>query len=465
MKRLLPLLLIILILPSIAYAEEMDISLSGADEYLAGRSYDLELTVKNNGPAATFKFSILGVPSNWMNTDVNKVVLGTGESETIEILFSPPKDARPSLYEYYFTFQRMSDSEFFQLKALPNVRQVSDAIFTSVAKSCELCVDTIKIEGLVENTGTRDMDLVLELSLGNDKVKTDAGYLQPSETADIYESFSLADFSPGEYYIESVLKDRSGSIIFTNMHTFRVPSVENIEYESAVSTNLIGRFSTLRATNTGNTDSVASFTSHADDSWYVIFSGPEPDKKESGNYTWLVSIGAKQSAEVVYHELYWPVFAGLLFLIAVGVYVYTRNFSTTIKKTLKSRGHVKKDSELSVSLHIDNNARELKNVIVKDFVPGNFSIVGKFETVKPIIKKADSGTELMWTIPIMMPHEHRLLNYRIKSKQDVEKTVHLPSAKMKAKHSRGTTYKQSIRPVIHGSKENAPDRVSVQIDK
>ena len=96
MKLSVAFVLLILVISSISvYADGVSITVDQPDEYLAGRNYILELTVTNNGKSDLFSLSILGVPSNWISADVDDFNLDAGETKKMDLVFSPPIDARP----------------------------------------------------------------------------------------------------------------------------------------------------------------------------------------------------------------------------------------------------------------------------------------------------------------------------------------------------------------------------------
>jgi hypothetical protein len=56
--------------------------------------------------------------------------------------------------------------------------------------------------------------------------------------------------------------------------------------------------------------------------------------------------------------------------------------------------------------------------------------VDRFDTMKPVIRKAGTGTELTWKIKTLNPREERVLTYRIKPVVDIVGTMRLPKASM-----------------------------------
>ena len=86
----------------------------------------------------------------------------------------------------------------------------------------------------------------------------------------------------------------------------------------------------------------------------------------------------------------------------------------------------------------------LKRDHKRDVIPSNFSIVSKFETVKPVIRKIARGIELVWRVGSLKPHEERVLHYTLKpTEEEIPRRTSLPSAIMKALRGRSILVKRS----------------------
>jgi hypothetical protein len=73
----------------------------------------------------------------------------------------------------------------------------------------------------------------------------------------------------------------------------------------------------------------------------------------------------------------------------------------------------------------------MRDVIVRDFVPSMLNVVEKFETVKPMIRRAPNGTELIWKFDLLKPFEERVIAYRVRPSTEVIGTMRLPNAHIK----------------------------------
>jgi rRNA processing protein Gar1 len=68
---------------------------------------------------------------------------------------------------------------------------------------------------------------------------------------------------------------------------------------------------------------------------------------------------------------------------------------------------------------------------VRDFVPAVATVVERFDTLRPTLRKVTGGTELIWTLDSLRSGEERVLNYRIRPVVDIIGTLKLPVAYVK----------------------------------
>jgi hypothetical protein len=123
------------------------------------------------------------------------------------------------------------------------------------------------------------------------------------------------------------------------------------------------------------------------------------------------------TAEISYRVSYLPtygVYAVLAALIAgMAVFSHARVTSPKIRKR-----HVKKGAEEhNIILQVRNPyTRQMSNVIVRDWVSPLAKVLHEdIQGVKPIVRRSEAGTELIWRLGSMRPREERFLSYRIKT--------------------------------------------------
>ncbi len=459
MKRLIPFLLAVLIvLPIAAYAQDFSLTIEDEDEYLAGKTYDLNLTIDNSGPEEWFSISLLGVPSDWMSTSTTSLKVDQGSSGTMRLILSSPKDSKPGFYSYLLTVTRPSTEAKVQRQLLVWIRQISSALVTDVELSCRQCLDSVIVSGFVDNIGTVDQELTLNVRMNDQEFTHDLGLLNVSDKISFEDTFSLADMMPDNYSIEFELKNKSGHIVFTNEEKFDLRRVKNISYVKRSSTNPFGIFVTLGATNYGNGVDTANLNSTLTKEWYTVYSGPEPSDISDNDYVWSIELNPEESTEMSYSEVYWPVIVLIIGVIIFGLISYIQLVTLSIRKRVRTR-KIEKGKPISVALHIKSRMRTAESVVVKDFIPNGFKITQKFETVKPLIRKKDNGTEVVWKVGRIGKSEERILHYRITPVKDFSGKVQLPPSKIRVKYGGKPAEERSNSVVLYGKGEEPPKKI------
>jgi len=271
--------------------------------------------------------------------------------------------------------------------------------------------------------------------------------------------------TPGDYVVEAKIVDSVGNNLYADSASFKIPAIENIIYDKQVSSSPFGSMITVTATNMGNVVSFADLKSTSPKSWYSIYSGPSPTGMAIGDYySWRVSLDPKQSTNISYSEVYWPTYAVIIFAILVAVFIYWQSTAFTFTKNVMSGKNIKGGKEISVSLDIRNKRRDIDKAVIRDVVPSDFSIVSKFDTVKPLIRKIPKGIELNWKVGELKPHEERVLHYTIKPSTEVVRRSSLPSAAVKALRNKRVVLKHSNKVYLQPEQEEVKV-VTVKVSK
>ncbi len=114
--------------------------------------------------------------------------------------------------------------------------------------------------------------------------------------------------------------------------------------------------------------------------------------------------------------------------------------------------------------NLKNKKKEIDKAVIKDFVPAGYSIVSKFETVKPMIKKVSNGIELDWKMSKLKPDEERVFHYTIKPTDEI-KERNLPSAKAKVLHDNKIVQRNSNKVYLSAEKEEETKTFAVKVSK
>lgn len=463
MKKLILFAIIFLVTVQIAFAQDFTISTDIKDVYLAGKSDTLTLTINNQGNTDWFTISVLG-EDDWVVEENPLAQINVGESKTINIIVNPPKGTDSMIKGYYLTIARVSTGESLPTQTLLiNIRQPGPAIIKDLKLNCEFCeVSELFVSGTVKNTGNTSRNITLRLDalpgIGSETILI--GELPIRGIKDFTDSFLIGDLKSGEYWIYGYLTDETGEL-YNESIKFTIPVIRNVIYNKSVSSTPFGNFVTLTAENKGNTIADAEMTSEISKEWYSIYSGSTPSRK-NGDYIWGVRLNPKESKIINYTEIFWPTYMFIGILLIIAFYGYYQLTALTLTKKV-GRKTVVRGKPITVSLHVKNRRRDMGNVIVRDLIPENFDVVSKFRTVKPIIRKVGRGTELVWRIGKVNPHEERIIDYVVKPKIDLVGKLQLPSAGISARYKQRPISRKSNIIVLH-SKGLEKDFIPVKIE-
>lgn len=204
--------------------------------------------------------------------------------------------------------------------------------------------------------------------------------------------------------------------------TFTVEPVRKIEREEERTENLMYADVVVRYTNLGNVvekDYAVEQTIPADKITGFI-TQPESCSEGAGSKQceYVISkLEPGETAMISYRVEYWPLYvqifsAAIIVAIAAG-FVFIRATSPTIRKTSVSKGA----NVHSIILEIKNPfMHHIKDVVVRDWVSpvANF-MHEEVAALKPVVKKSEAGTELIWKLGDIRPKEVRILTYKVRT--------------------------------------------------
>lgn len=132
----------------------------------------------------------------------------------------------------------------------------------------------------------------------------------------------------------------------------------------------------------------------------------------------------------------------ILLIIAVLIYYFERTPILIKKETRLIETNEGEKTRYKILLHVKNRTnKQIENLTVIDVVPKMLELEKNFAigTMHPtkIIKNEHKGTVVKWQLPILEPHEERIISYQQFSKLSIIGTLKLPSALVKFKNKRG----------------------------
>ena len=407
----------------------------------AGYTSELEVPIKNEGEVKDiFYFSVW--PSEWISMERYWMSLNPGESSTIKLFVSPPITAEEGKRVFIITSHgldtKTSDSKLIYI----SVQRKTDVFISEVKMNKQIFKpdEILTIQPVLKNMEkTQSHEVYLTTSIMKDNMvikkfeKTVT--IEPKSLKTITHLFSVERTHVfGDYVIEVVLRDAENKLLDKEDTKFKIERVYDMLQKKTVEYGLFYTTVKIEIINNGNVPN-SNFTvteSVPRIAQYFFHPEIEPEQEEKKDnrvvYLWTVKgLSPGETRMITYRLRFINVFFVLLaiiLLILVGVWVSTR---PVLSK--RYRGILREGKEVFISLHIKNRGRkQLKNIIVKDFVPSIARVIRKFDTITPELKRKSTGTELIWSINKLKPKEEVILTYRIKPIIEIVGEMKLPKA-------------------------------------
>ena len=418
-----------------------------------GESVEIPITIINDGDKEE-RFMLYLFPSFDPNIRVElqkyRFELGPGEEGSTVAVFTATECGEEVSKIFTFTVKSLTVEE----------NQVMDSISVSVVRKYQVCIYDFRLDKQVVYP---EDNVTIEVSLLNPSstlslpfsiitaVKKDGEILQtfldrieaiePKTRKTFSHTFSIKKYEkPGYYTVEVVLKDHLGRDITTKKTQFRVGvlnATENpslLKIEKNVRYGLISQVVEIKVRNEGNVPTAPFTLTESIPLFIKPFFLPkvEPDSQEEKEnriiYSWYIEKIEPGEEVTITYEI--SVMGAVITLLAIGGLVavaFLYVFSLRVVKRAKV-----KEGKIMVMLEVKNRTRkEVRNVIVRDFVPSIAKVVERFETLRPKLRKMRGGTELLWKIDVLRPKEERIITYYIKPTMEVRGKLKLPPAYLK----------------------------------
>jgi len=260
-----------------------------------------------------------------------------------------------------------------------------------------------------------------------------------TESVSNHHCFEKYDLS-GPYSISSILKTPLNEQVDARSAypPLRIIEESDLVYKKTVMYTPFAQIKTIKVSNEGNaietnfyiTETVSNFV----DNLFYPIDQPSASKSDEGKvmYSWIIDeLSPGESTSVQYEIRYISIwFSGLVIALIIFL-AFSHVYSARIRKRFTLIGALKKGKEIPILLEVRNSTiYEIKNIVVRDRVPPIATLLERFDTMTPAIKKTNSGTELTWKIKSLKPLEERVLTYRLKPNVDIIGSMRLPKAIM-----------------------------------
>jgi len=456
----------ILLLPSSLAEEVKVIPNTTMLKIYAGSSDVVEVTIVNDQDFAdTFSISVDPEIYEGITATLDKsfITIEAHSNQSLKLYFFVPKCSNEGSIEFKVS-ARSTQGAYGSASIILNVRRkyticISD--FT-LSKYGELMPgETISISAYLTNpTDKISSSFFIQVNVKKEDQMVKTFYeeidgIAQKSTKVVTYNFTFDKYaSPGEYGIELLLKDKLNNIRDSMLHTVKIKEVNKTVFTKSTKIGLLSAITTIRVKNEGNvpvpitiTASIPSFAGN------LFFAHLEPteERRRDGwiEYQWLfeeVKPGDEVSVTYEIKLLYVWIFCLVVAIIVILAFRFV--YGPAVVKRYRLRGPISPKGEITIALEVKNKSRhEIKNVEVRDVIPPIFSLVEKFDTIRPSkIGKTKAGTVLLWKIDSMKPFEERVLTYKIKPKVEVTGTLRLPEARIKF-----TDRKKIVRSVVSKS--------------
>lgn len=385
----------------------------------------------------SFLISVDGPHLEWKMPGSLLLKIGPESTETTRLTFYPTEEG-----SYIYTVSvtshskpEISASQDVHLEVKPRAVVLQDFQVDKSEENLELSLTLVSSE-------KKQVPVYFLVRKDGEVVQT----LSTTQTVDGRETVSkfvpLSIFKAGDYVMEASVGDSSLNRGFSIEP--RHALVEKTEMESGFLYDLV----TISVENKGNiieenyhverevgggglTGGVTAFATK-----------PENCQSSEGKQKCEFVIDEIQpgsTARVVYRIDYWPTYAQYIaIVVALGVLGFMF-YGEVTRPRIKKKHFDKNENEHHIILEVKNPSKKIKNVLVRDFVSPLADVIQKFEHIKPVVKKSEAGTELIWKVGQMKPGEERVLNYRIKPL--VEGELKMPKAYLRFRKNNGERVK------------------------
>jgi len=407
----------------------------------AGKMNELEILVKNNGDTKdTLYFSIW--PTYWVSLEKYWTSLGGGETTSILMTIEPPRDAEEKTNTFTITAISVDFDISVSKDIYLDIRRTTDVYLSEIKinKQSFKIDETVFIEPVLTSLEKREStDVFMTTKIMKDdliiKKFEDVPSIGPESTETLSHSFDIkGTHDPGDYSITVTLRDNLNKVLDEKIIAFKIETVHEIDKKKETKNSLLYNTVAIRVTNNGNVRESSFYVSESLPLISKNFFYPEIEpvsEEEKDNrivYTWLVhDLDPGETRTIKYQLRFVNVVLISCILIIAIIWIVWLFFRPKLMKNYI--GSLAKEREVTVSLYLKNKWRKpLNNIEVKDFVPAVVTVIKKFDTLTPKIKRKAAGTELIWNIKQLKPREERILTYKIRPVIDIIGELKLPKA-------------------------------------
>lgn len=414
----------------------------------------VEVTVNNAGSSDKFSFRVFPpfAPSGngQITTDMDKTtaVIDSHQNATFELTFS----ASACIADYstnVFTVTASSilnpDTQGNASIQVTTVRRFPVCI-SKVTLSNDTLIpqQTMTITTQIENpsdVASTPFNLIINIKNSSDALVFDPvinpiDIIQSKSTKTVSNTFTIPQsIGYGRFNVELILQNTQTRELSTQTVSFVVQQFEKPMVQKTVNYGLLTQDVFLNVRNDGNS-AVNASTSETIPLFMKTFvslvNKPATEQNVGNNviYTWLFfNLQPGEERTIEYQINLWQIVLLAVLIIVAVAYAFSYVFTIRIVKQHRLFGPVAGSKEVVITLEVKNRTRHMiRDVYVRDFLPSFATVVERFETVKPLVRKVTGGTEIIWKFDSLRSMDERVLTYRIKPNMEILGEIKLPRA-------------------------------------
>ena len=413
----------------------------------------VEITVQNKGSPDKFSLRVFppfaesGNGQVTANLDKTVADIDYNQNITFELAFS----AQPCIADYVTNVFTVTASSIIN----SNI-QSNDTIRVTTMRSFPVCISKVTLTG---DTLVPDQVLTITAQINNpsDIASTAFQLLTNIENArgtvvksfqnniDIIQGKSSKtiaidykipqEIGYGRFNIELVLQNTLNKEVSTNVLSFVVQQFENPTAQKSVKFGILTQDIFLKVRNDGNAPVNASTSETVPvflKTFINMIDKPDSEQTVGSNviYTWLFyNLQPGEEKTIEYQINLWQIVLIIVLIIIAVADAFTYDFTIRNIKKHKLFGPLAGTKEVTITLEVRNRTRHpIHDVSIRDFLPSFATVIDKFETVKPLIRKVAGGTEIIWKFDTLRSMDDRVLTYRIRPTMEILGEIKLPKA-------------------------------------
>ena len=420
---------------------------------VSGGVTQITATITNNQDKVdTFAISIF--PPSWLGTtttlDQSRVTVDPHSNQTVKITFGASECVQEFSNLFTITATSFSNNQIQGSATLKVTTQRKFQVCISSAKFDRDFVrpgETLTLTVSIENpapSNSMPVSLIVDIkNIAGDVIQTfqdNIDTLQGTSTVDKSYHYAFGNFSePGMYTFDVKLFDNSSKLISSEEKTIELKPTQQISQSKNINYGLLLQTITIVEKNDGNQPVNNIFVYETIPSFMKLFffpkDAPLSESVNDGNitYSWLIStILPGEEKTITYQIAIWNAVLVIIGIIVLVLIIFRYVFTIRIVKSYKKFATVAGAKEIQIQLELRNRTRHIhKDVIVRDVVPLSATVIDRFDTMRPTVRKLPGGTELIWKFDTLRPHEERVITYRIKPAMEIVGEILLPKASLR----------------------------------